>query len=656
MNRVKLLSEQVANQIAAGEVIERPVSVVKELVENAIDAQSTRITVEITGGGRTLIRVSDDGIGMSEGDALMSLERHATSKIQKTEDLAKISTMGFRGEAIPSIASVSRMTILTRERGDDVLEGCEISISGGKILSVKAAGAPAGTTIEVRNLFFNLPARRKFLKSEETERGHIQHYITLVAMAYPGLALTYIQDGKTIFQFPAGKADELESMRMKLLKERMRLLYGTGDDLIEVNNSIQYDSTPDEDISAGLPAQMVPLKLWGLIGAPGVSRSSRDRQHLFVNMRPVDNKGLNYALLDAYQNALMKGRYPVCCLFLVLDPSEVDVNIHPAKREVKFHKEAAIRRIVSRILRTALEDYSDPFKCNERKELLDENKPEQNTVQPPLDLPSKPEMKPVETNAPKVFEYRPYTQPLPFSPVRAKNDPIQTDRKTVYPRQYHVSSQAPEVECAEIRPEPEPLTNAPLLTVPLRFLGVLNKLYLLFESDRGLVLVDQHAAHERVLFERLMSQAEQGKAESQQLLLSETVELGMRDASLIREKLPVFHRLGIGLHEFGERTFLIDSLPSFIKGISAKKFILDLLDDLRAAGRELTQADMAEELIASHSCRLAVKANDIVNREEIDHLMDDLRHCRMPYTCPHGRPTIIEISQRDLEKKFRRVL
>ena len=656
MNRVKLLSEQVANQIAAGEVIERPVSVVKELVENAIDAQSTRITVEITGGGRTLIRVSDDGIGMSEGDALMSLERHATSKIQKTEDLAKISTMGFRGEAIPSIASVSRMTILTRERGDDVLEGCEISISGGKILSVKAAGAPAGTTIEVRNLFFNLPARRKFLKSEETERGHIQHYITLVAMAYPGLALTYIQDGKTIFQFPAGKADELESMRMKLLKERMRLLYGTGDDLIEVNNSIQYDSTPDEDISAGLPAQMVPLKLWGLIGAPGVSRSSRDRQHLFVNMRPVDNKGLNYALLDAYQNALMKGRYPVCCLFLVLDPSEVDVNIHPAKREVKFHKEAAIRRIVSRILRTALEDYSDPFKCNERKELLDESKPEQNTVQPPLDLPSKPEMKPVETNAPKVFEYRPYTQPLPFSPVRAKNDPIQTDRKTAYPGQYHVSSQAPEVECAKIRPEPVPLTNAPLLTVPLRFLGVLNKLYLLFESDRGLVLVDQHAAHERVLFERLMSQAEQGKAESQQLLLSETVELGMRDASLIREKLPVFHRLGIGLHEFGERTFLIDSLPSFIKGISAKKFILDLLDDLRAAGRELTQADMAEELIASHSCRLAVKANDIVNREEIDHLMDDLRHCRMPYTCPHGRPTIIEISQRDLEKKFRRVL
>ena len=656
MNRVKLLSEQVANQIAAGEVIERPVSVVKELVENAIDAQSNRITVEIAGGGRTLIRVSDDGIGMSEGDALMSLERHATSKIQRTEDLAKISTMGFRGEAIPSIASVSRMTILTRERGDDVLEGCEISISGGKILSVKAAGAPAGTTIEVRNLFFNLPARRKFLKSEETERGHIQHYITLVAMAYPGLALTYIQDGKTIFQFPAGKADELEFMRMKLLKERMRLLYGTGDELIEVNNSIQYDSTPDEDISAGLPTQMVPLKLWGLIGAPGVSRSSRDRQHLFVNMRPVDNKGLNYALLDAYQNALMKGRYPVCCLFLVLDPSEVDVNIHPAKREVKFHKEAAIRRIVSRILRTALEDYSDPFKSDERNELLGESKPELNTVQPSLELPPKTEMKPVETNASTVFESRPYTQPLPFSPVRVKNELNQTDREAVYPEQYRISSQAPEVASTERQPEPMPLTNAPLLTVPLRFLGVLNKLYLLFESDRGLVLVDQHAAHERVLFERLMSQAEQGKAESQQLLLSETVELGMRDASLIREKLPVFHRLGIGLHEFGERTFLIDSLPSFIKGISAKKFILDLLDDLRAAGRELTQADMAEELIASHSCRLAVKANDIVNREEIDHLMDDLRHCRMPYTCPHGRPTIIEISQRDLEKKFRRVL
>ncbi len=655
MNRVKLLSEQVANQIAAGEVIERPVSVVKELVENAIDAQSTRITVEIAGGGRMLIRVSDDGIGMSESDALMSLERHATSKIQRTEDLTKISTMGFRGEAIPSIASVSRMTILTRERGDDVLEGCEICISGGKILSVKAAGAPAGTTIEVRNLFFNLPARRKFLKSEETERSHIQHYITLVAMAYPGLALTYIQDGKMIFQFPAGKADELESMRMKLLKERMRLLYGAGDDLIEVDNSIQYDSTPDEDISAGLPTQMVPLKLWGLIGAPGVSRSSRDRQHLFVNMRPVDNKGLNYALLDAYQNALMKGRYPVCCLFLVLDPSEVDVNIHPAKREVKFHKEAAIRRIVSRILRTALEDYSYPFKRDEGNKLPHESKLER-IAQPSLDLPTKPEMKTAETNAPVVPESRPYTQSLPFSPIGVKNVPIKSDRKMTYPGQYRVPSQVTKAKNTEIQPEPMPLANAPLLTVPLRFLGVLNRLYLLFESDRGLVLVDQHAAHERVLFERLMAQTEQGKVESQQLLLSETVELGMRDASLIREKLPVFHRLGIGLHEFGERTFLIDSLPSFIKGISAKKFILDLLDDLRTAGRELTQADMAEELIASHSCRLAVKANDIVNREEIDRLMDDLRHCRMPYTCPHGRPTIIEISQRDLEKKFRRVL
>ena len=655
MNRVKLLSEQVANQIAAGEVIERPVSVVKELVENGIEAQSTRITVEIAGGGRTLIRVSDDGIGMSESDALMSLERHATSKIQRTEDLAKISTMGFRGEAIPSIASVSRMTILTRERGDDVLEGCEICISGGKILSVKAAGAPAGTTIEVRNLFFNLPARRKFLKSEETERSHIQHYITLVAMAYPGLALTYIQDGKMIFQFPAGKADELESMRMKLLKERMRLLYGAGDDLIEVDNSIQYDSTPDEDISAGLPTQMVPLKLWGLIGAPGVSRSSRDRQHLFVNMRPVDNKGLNYALLDAYQNALMKGRYPVCCLFLVLDPSEVDVNIHPAKKEVKFHKEAAIRRIVSRILRTALEDYSYSFKQDEGNKLPHESKLKR-IAQPSLDLPTKPEMKMAETNAPSVPESRPYAQSLPFSPIGVKNVPIKSDGKMTYPEQYRAPSQVTEAENTEIQPEPMPLANAPLLTVSLRFLGVLNRLYLLFESDRGLVLVDQHAAHERVLFERLMAQTEQGKVESQQLLLSETVELGMRDASLIREKLPVFHRLGIGLHEFGERTFLIDSLPSFIKGISAKKFILDLLDDLRTAGRELTQADMAEELIASHSCRLAVKANDIVNREEIDHLMNDLRHCRMPYTCPHGRPTIIEISQRDLEKKFRRVL
>ena len=356
MSRVKLLSDQVANQIAAGEVVERPMSVVKELVENALDAQADRITIEISSGGRTLIRVSDNGIGMSREDALMSLESHATSKISELEDLNQIHTMGFRGEALPSIASVSRMILMTREHSDEEGNGTEIVINGGKIISVKPAGIPPGTSIEVRNLFFNVPARRKFMRSIETERAHIQHYITLVAMVYPQISLSFIQDGKLVFQFPAGRENKANDL--KLLRDRIRLVYGTGDDLLEVDNSIQYDSTPNEDLIAGIPSRMISLKLWGFIGVPGVSRTSKDRVQFFVNKRPVENKTLNFALMDAYQNALMKGRYPICCLFMEIEPAEVDVNIHPAKREVRFHKEASVRRIVAKILREALERYS----------------------------------------------------------------------------------------------------------------------------------------------------------------------------------------------------------------------------------------------------------------------------------------------------------
>jgi len=657
MNRVKLLSEQVANQIAAGEVIERPASVVKELVENSIDAGVTRIIVEIAAGGRTLIRVTDDGMGMSQDDALMCLERHATSKISHAGDLSQIKSMGFRGEAIPSIASVSHMTLITRQRDSNVQEGTEINISGGRILDVKAAGVAPGTSIEVRNLFYNLPARRKFLRSQETERSHIQHYIALVASAYPRLALTYIQEKKIVFQFPpgSGSSDEAD---IKLLRERIRLLYGSGEDLVEVDSSLRYDSTPEEDVALGAPSQMVNLKLWGIIGAPGVSRSTRDRQHFFVNRRPVDNKGLNYALMDAYQNALVKGRYPLCCLFLELEPREVDVNIHPAKREVKFHKEQAVRRIVADILRSALENYHrSQDSAIVENTFLDEplsvstaNTFDQDKL--PVNLPPSDDSPPLPfakhtdiPNAPNIVPKKTagiphYLETHSSSCESLSSESVSSDKFT--------PATAPDLRA--------PLDNKPLLEVPLRLIGVLSCLYLLFESDRGLVIVDQHAAHERILFERLMDQASGGMIETQKLLLSETLETGIKDAALLKERLPVFQQLGIGLHEFGEQTFLVDALPPFVRGISAKQFILDLLDSLRSAGREILQADLAMETIASHACRLAVKANDTIATEEIEYLMEKLRHCKMPYTCPHGRPTIIEISARELEKKFRRIV
>jgi DNA mismatch repair protein MutL len=654
MNRIKLLSEQVANQIAAGEVIERPASVVKELVENSIDAGATRIIVEIVAGGRTLIRVTDDGMGMSQDDALMCLERHATSKISHAEDLSQIKSMGFRGEAIPSIASVSHMTLITRQRDSNVQEGTEINVSGGKILDVKAAGVAVGTSIEVRNLFYNLPARRKFLRSQETERSHIQHYIALVASAYPRLALTYIQENKIVFQFPPG-ASSSDEADIKLLRERIRLLYGSGEGLVEVDSSLRYDSTPEEDVVLGAPSQMVDLKLWGIIGAPGVSRSSRDRQHFFVNRRPVDNKGLNYALMDAYQNALMKGRYPLCCLFLELDPGEVDVNIHPAKREVKFHKEQAVRRIVADILRSALENYHhSQDSAIVENTLLEEPLPVSTANV--SDQDKLPVRLPPGNDSPPV-PFAKHTDIPNIVPKKTAGIPHYLETHSLSCGSLSSQSAASDKFIPAMAPDLQaPLDNKPLLDVPLRLIGVLSCLYLLFESDRGLVVVDQHAAHERVLFEYLMDQALVGMVETQKLLLSETLETGIKDAALLKERLPVFQQLGIGLHEFGEQTFLIDALPPFVKGVSAKQFILDLLDSLRSVGREIFQADLAMETIASHACRLAVKANDIIATEEIEYLMEKLRHCKMPYTCPHGRPTIIEISARELEKKFRRIV
>ena len=391
MNRIKLLSEQVANQIAAGEVVERPASVVKELVENALDAEARKIVVEIGAGGRSLIRVTDDGTGMSRDDALLSLERHATSKIQRAEDLASIATMGFRGEALPSIASVSRFTLTTRERAVETrasggtgdpdslktelppIEGTQILVNGGTIAEVKAAGSATGTCIEVRQLFYNLPARRKFLRAEETEAAHIQHYLTLAALAFPEVAFTFVKDTRPVWQLPPQTSGAAISSRIEALRERFRALLGD-EKLLPVSFAASLDepeAVPDEtDIfetalpeKPALHAPSSALRIWGLIGSPGVSRATRDGQFTYVNRRPVENRGLNYALIEGYHTSLMKGRYPVCCLFLEMNPAAVDVNIHPAKREVKFHREFEIRKFTAQAVREALLAFhSEPAK------------------------------------------------------------------------------------------------------------------------------------------------------------------------------------------------------------------------------------------------------------------------------------------------------
>jgi DNA mismatch repair protein MutL len=646
MNRIRLLPEQVANQIAAGEVIERPASVVKELVENALDAQATRITIDIQAGGRSLIRVTDDGLGMSRDDALLCLERHATSKIRRAEDLAAIATMGFRGEALPSIASVSRFTLTTRERDCESPEGTQIVISSGKIVEVKAAGTAPGTTVEVRQLFFNLPARRKFMRTEETESAHVQHYLTLAALAFPGVAFTFQKDGRPVWQLPAIKSGADIPARLPALRERLRALYGEEQKLLIVNFAAELSEPempdaveigldrPDQSPLAPRPST---LHLWGFMGAPGVSRATREDQHVFVNRRPVENRGLNFALMEGYHTALMKGRYPVCCLFLEIDPAAVDVNIHPAKREVKFHREAEVRRLVAQAV---------------RETLLKFHSAQTPSVSPKAEVQS-PRSGVAEAST---FNLQPSTfnlqVPATSAASRLPHPAIDIERRAA-------SSEHPpsniEPSASRIERPVSPPAPVPLLNVPLRLLGVIGRLYVVLESDRGLVLLDQHAAHERILFEQMLNRLERNEqAPSQKLLLPETVELSARDATFLRGQLAVLTRLGVGLSEFGERTFLLDALPPFVKVPDARRFVLELVDELKAVGQEVNSLRLGEHTVAKTVCRHAVKANDPLAGRELENLVEDLRRCAMPYTCPHGRPTLIEMNFRELEKKFGR--
>jgi DNA mismatch repair protein MutL len=638
MNRIRLLPEQVANQIAAGEVIERPASVVKELVENAIDARAHHITVEIQAGGRACIRVMDDGAGMSRDDALLCLERHATSKIRTAHDLTLIQTMGFRGEALPSIASVSRFTLTTRERDSDSPEGSQIIVHGGKILDVKSAGHAPGTTVEVRQLFYNLPARRKFLRSEETERTHVQHYLTLAALAHPEVGFTLQQDQRLIWQLPPAPAAQSP---LEAVHHRLRSLLGGESRLLAVDESealpLSARSTLDDDSNDPQP-NTLPLRVWGYVGAPGVSRSTRQDQNLFVNRRPVEHRGLNYALLEGYHTSLMKGRFPVCCLFLEIDPGEVDVNVHPAKKEVKFRHEGPVRAQVTRAIRQTLLRFHT----------------QTNTPHPPPTTPLTPDSNPTETRQlPNLLPIPPHpAAPPPLPPVAPAGAPTPT------PFQPHEvnppSHPAPRSFDPVVPSVPPPPPAVPLLAIPLRLVGVIGNLYVLLESDRGLVLMDQHAAHERVLYEQMLNRLQQDHAPSQRLLLPETVEVSPRDAQFLKENLSTLSRLGVGLSEFGDRTFLLDALPPFVKAADSRRFVLELVDQLMAAGRDVNSLRLGEQMVAKTVCRHAVKARDPLSPVELEKLLSDLRHCSMPYTCPHGRPTLIEMNFRELEKKFGR--
>jgi DNA mismatch repair protein MutL len=541
------------------------------------------------------------------------------------------------------------------------------------MLEVKEAGAPHGTCAEVRQLFYNLPARRKFLRSEETEYAHIHHYLTLAALAHPHVGFTFIKDARPVWQLPAVTADKKADAHLTAWRERMRSLFGNEQKLLPVEFGAELVDPPaHEDAGADeLNESFSPmpekrrLRLWGFIGQPGVSRSTREDQHLFVNKRPVENRGLNFALIEGYHTALMKGRYPVCCLFLEIDPAAVDVNIHPAKREVKFHDERAVRRLTAQAVRETLLKFHStaPVPAPALQPLM------KSEVEAAVDVVA-PAPAPVTKEFPT---FTPLTgtalagwpkRAIEVTPTsRERGEPVVQPTSTTedpVPREIDQSllASAPTSDASAPRsalPVPHSDTPTPLLHVPLRLAGVIGRLYVVLESDRGMVLMDQHAAHERILFEQMLNRVQSGDVPSQRLLLPETVELSVRDAQFLREQLPVLTRLGVGLSEFGERTFLLDSLPPMVKAPDARRFVLELVDELKAAGQQVNSQRLGEHTIAKTVCRHAVKANDPLAGPELENLVNDLRHCAMPYTCPHGRPTLIEMNYRELEKKFGRM-
>ena len=614
MSRVALLSEIVASQVAAGEVVERPASVVKELVENSLDACATAVEVVVQRGGVALVRVSDDGHGMDRDDALLCLERHATSKIRTGADLAAIATLGFRGEAMPSIASVSRFRLATREAG--ALAGTEILVNGGRVEKVRDCGDAPGTSVEVRSLFFNLPARRKFLRSEGTEAAHVEAQLHALALAHPAVRFTYVRDGRTVWQLPG----------VRRLLDRIRDLAG---------EEAAGELTPIEAPRAVPPGR---LKIAGFIGKAGVSRATRGSQRVFINGRAVENAVVNAALREGYHTALMKGRYPVAYLFLDMDPAAVDVNVHPAKREVRFRDPGTVREALTAAVRRTLEagraEWTRSFHQAPLPEIA------------PLVLPPPPRE--------EVLPGMVAPAPAAFVPPRAGPAEGLFPEAPALPRKVPLAADLPLDQRPPARREPPPPSPGGGAAGQFNVLGVLGRLYVLMENKDGLVLVDQHAAHERILFEELRRRLEANDTLSQQLLFPLTLQMPPRDADWLRRHLEPLQRMGIGLEDFGAGAFKLDSLPPFLQVADPLPLLREIIDALQAAGTGASKVRLGEEMIAKTVCRHAVKANDLLRERELVRLLDDLLACELPYCCPHGRPTMIQFSYGELERKFGR--
>jgi DNA mismatch repair protein MutL len=666
--RIHQLDAGVINKIAAGEVIERPASVVKELLENSIDALATRVEVDIAGGGADLIRIVDDGEGIHPDDLYLAVTSHATSKIEQADDLFSVRTMGFRGEALASIAEVSRFRI--RSRQADAEAGVELEVNAGRAGKLQVCGCPLGTLVEVQQLFANTPVRRKFLKTTATEFGHISEQFTRIALGHPRLHMVLRHNQKMVYELPATGS----------LLDRIELFYGgkLAEGLI------------------GVESQVGDIRLWGYVGHPKHSKSTRKGQYLFLNGRWIQDRSLQHALTEAYRGLLMVGRQPIAFLFLEMPADQLDVNVHPTKSEVRFVDSQRLYRQLLSMLRTkflGMDLDSDlQIRGGARSGGNDSEPPVSPAVQRELqmELASWAKQQLTSEGPAPDFVPPPVVLPPPSGQLslsgRAHSDEageaVRADHAEPTPAGAHISDwgrssdtpgndqagqgDAPGLaagtnetsEGAEsgggLAEAAAAAANARAVWPEQRAMQV-HDCYLVVATDEGLTVIDQHALHERVMYEQLRKRVLAGSVEAQRLLVPETIELGAREASLLLENQELLSQLGFGIEEFGGSTILLTAYPVMLAKANFQELIRDIADQLEGSGQKPTRRDLLDELLHMMSCKAAVKAGQRLTPEEMDsllqqrHLIDDAHHC------PHGRPTALVLSRNELDRQFGRL-
>ncbi|EAT14302.1 DNA mismatch repair endonuclease MutL [Desulfuromonas acetoxidans] len=624
-NRIAILPETLCNQIAAGEVVERPASVVKELVENALDAQATEVTVDVERGGKKKIRVSDNGFGMSKEDLFLCFERHATSKIRSEKDLFHLSSLGFRGEALPSIAAVSRLAVVSGQAGEET--GNRLELVAGEVRHHEPEAASVGTRFEIRDLFFNLPARRKFLRRDETEFGHIAEIITRLSLAHPHVHFRLIHNQRTI----------LDLYRQKSLKARVADVLGRS----VVEKLIDVDCGDDR------------LHLSGFIGDPTLNRSSTQGIYSFINGRFVKDRVLQHAILDGYRHLLMKGRYPMCVLFLALEPEKVDVNVHPTKHEVRFHDQRGVHDFVSTSLRQQLRRHQDVPVCDGEPKMAPAVAPPAEPVtQPDLNLRHVPA--PSSVRSASVVEAQAAVsmplQPPAASQVRESFPAYDDGGKPPV----SVISSSP-VGCHADGEKTLDLEESSAYFSTLRIIGQFHRSYILCEDGDDLVLIDQHAAHERIGFERLKNQLAQGSIEQQELLFPEVIELNLREDAELQDCRERFESMGFVLEPFGGTSWAVKAVPAYIEKKDIKTMVCDMLTDFSSVGSSDISQQAIDEVLIKMACHGMIRANQTLQLDEMVALLHQLDDVDFNRHCPHGRPVMQRLTLHDVEKMFRRV-